>query len=222
MNKKKVILMVGLVIFICVVLFLGFTIRKMVILDGLAKKVETYAKSDNYYEKIVNESASTKTVTEYYCKGNNAVLFLNTTVKSTGQTRVLMNYYKGDKANSYFNVGEQKVAILDSQGIGRSMILAIDYDDDLWLLFQMAATMSIRTEEWNGKECYVVTYGRGSNETVNYHEKETGLIIKAKEGTQTDENGNTSDCMVEYTYEFGNVQDSVFVEPDLVEYKIEE
>ena len=58
-----------------------------------------------------------------------------------------------------------------------------------------------------------------SNEA--YIEKETGLRIKAKEGTLTDVNGNVADTIVEYYYEFNNVDDSIFTEPDISQYKIQ-
>ena len=47
-------------------------------------------------------------------------------------------------------------------------------------------------------------------------------MVRSIQGTSQDENGNKSDIVVEYYYEFDNVDDSVFVEPDLTEYKIQQ
>lgn len=223
MNKKKMVKVVLLVLIICVVLFLGLTIRKMVILNDLSQKAAQYVDNDNHYEKIVNDSASTKTVTEYYCKGDNAVLFLNTTIKATGETRKLTKYSSSDKANLYFETGENKTAVLNTDGAvpGQVQIINMNFDDNLWYLFQVAVTSSIKSGEWNGKECYVIN-GNIFICQDSYYEKETGLIVKGIDGTETDENGNKSDRVIEYYYEFDNVDDSVFVEPDISEYEIEE
>ena len=34
--------------------------------------------------------------------------------------------------------------------------------------------------------------------------------------------GNKTDVIVEYNYEFNNVEDSIFTEPEISEYKIQE
>lgn len=220
MNKKKIVITILLIILILIIIFLGFTIRKMIIIKDLNQKISKYVDSDNHYERIINNSSENKTVTEYYCKGENAVLFLNTTIKSTGETRKLTNYYKGEKTNTYIETGKDKVALLDSNGLpSKIMIINFDYGNNIWNLFQIALATSIKSEEYNGKECYLFN-SRMADDC--YIEKETGLILKAKYGTEVTENGNESDIIVEYYYEFDNVDDSIFVEPDISQYKIQE
>lgn len=219
MDKKKIVKIMIWIFVICILMFLGLTARKMVILNNLAKKVQPYIQSDNYCEKIVNNSGSTTTVTEYYCKGDKALLSLNTTVKATGVTRKLINYYEGEKTNTYMETGENKIALLDTFGApSKVMIIGIDFDDNLWYLFQMAVTSSIKSAEWQGKECYFIN-GDWMQET--YIEKETGLMLKRTDGTETMENGNASDIIVEFQYEFGNVTDENLVEPNVEEYEIQ-
>ena len=53
-------------------------------------------------------------------------------------------------------------------------------------------------------------------------EKDTGLILKAIDGQIEDANGNETDIIVEYNYEFGNVDESIFEEPNISEYKVQE
>ena len=67
---------------------------------------------------------------------------------------------------------------------------------------------------YNGKECYVIDsdrFAKDPNEhTIYYIEKDTGLIVRQVDGTR-----NT-----DYEYEFGNVEDKVFEEPNIAEYEI--
>lgn len=220
MNKRKILITILLIAIIAILAFLAFTIREMITLKNLNKKVAQYVNNNEHYEKIINDSGNTTTITEYYCKGNNAVLFLNTTLKDTEETRKLTNYFKGDKVNSYIESGEDKIALLNTNGVpSKVMIRQVDAGNNLWELFLMALATSIRSEECNGKDCYVLSLGENSK---TYIDKETGLTLKAIEGTVVDENGNESVQTMEYYYEFDNVDDNIFIEPDINEYKIQE
>lgn len=220
MNKKRILIILLLIAIIAILAFLAFTIREMITLKNLNKKVAQYVNNNEHYEKIINNSGNTTTITEYYCKGNNAVLFLNTTLKATEETRKLTNYFKGDKVNSYIESGEDKIALLNTNGVpSKVMIRQVDAGNNLWELFLMSLATSIRSEEYNGKDCYVLSLGETSK---TYIDKETGLILKAVEETVVDENGNESVQTMEYHYEFDNVDDNIFVEPDISEYKIQE
>lgn len=218
-KKLKVLKIILLIISILVVIFLGFTIRKMIIIHNLNEKVSQYVNIDNRYERIINTTDSTSTVTEFYSKGDNAILFLNTTTKATGKTNKLINYYKGENTNTYIESDGNKIALLNSNGLpSKLVILTLDYGNNIWKLFQYALATSIKSGEYKGKDCYILTI---NNSSESYIEKDTGLRVKAKEGNAVDQNGNTSAIMVEYYYEFGNVTDDVFVEPDINEYKIQ-
>ena len=220
MNKRKILITILLIAIISILAFLAFTIREMITLKNLNKKVAQYVNNNEHYEKIINDSGNTTTITEYYCKGNNAVLFLNTTLKATGETRKLTNYFKGDKVNSYIESGEDKIALLNTNGVpSKVMIRQVDAGNNLWELFLMSLATSIRSEECNGKDCYVLSLGENSK---TYIDKETGLTLKAIEGTVVDENGNESVQTMQYHYEFDNVDDNIFVEPDISKYKIQE
>lgn len=218
MNKKKILKIILLVILIMIVIFLGFTIRKMIIIKNLSNKVSKYVNDDNYYEKIANISGSTTTITEFYCKENKAVMFLNTTT-DIGEERKLMNYYKGEKVNTFIESGENKIVLLDSNGLPKVSIVDIYCGNNLWDLVKVAISTSIKNAEYNGKECYVLSLG---DTDESYIEKETGLRMKANEGSIIDENGNNIPIVVEYHYEFGNVNDDIFIEPDINQYKIQE
>ncbi|MDO5555143.1 MAG: hypothetical protein Q4G09_00370 [Clostridia bacterium] len=217
MNKKKILKIIILVILVLIVIFLGFTIRKMIIIKDLNNKIAKYVNDNNHYERIINKSGSTTTIADYYCKDDKAVMFLNTTT-ATGEERKLTNYYKDEKVNTFIESGGDKIALLDSNGLpSKVTIVDIYCGDNLWDLFKIAVSTSIKSVEHNDKECYILSLG---DTEKSYIEKETGLRVKANEGSTKDENGNTIPVIVEYYYEFGNVNDDIFMEPDISQYTI--
>lgn len=210
MNKKKILVKILLVVLILIFVFLGFTVRKMLIIKDLNQKVAKYINNDNYYEKIIN---SLGTITEYYCKGDNAVLFLNHTVEK----RKLANYIKGERTNTYIETEEDKIAMLNSNSFpNKIMIIGLNYGNNIWQLFQISAVTSIKSINYRDKECYILGLGY-SQTTEVFIEKETGLILK-----RIDKKGTSTNLFVEYYYEFDNVEDSIFVEPDISEYTVKE
>ena len=79
------------------------------------------------------------------------------------------------------------------------------------------AGIHTKSTECNGKQCYEV---KGSLSTALltekgskvYIEKDTGLYVKAI----------GDNMMMEREYEFDNVDDSIFVEPDVSQYSLDE
>ena len=55
-----------------------------------------------------------------------------------------------------------------------------------------------------------------------YFEKETGLIIREFNGTSTKENGEVTNLVTDYRYEFNNVKDEDIIEPDISKYTIQQ
>ena len=107
--------------------------------------------------------------------------------------------------------------MLNTNGVPSKMqIWCIDYNDNLLNLFYLALITPIKTIEYNGKECYFLDSAELRH---SYIEKETGLILKAIDGqSENNDKGITE----EYEYSFNNVDDSIFVEPNISEYEIKE
>lgn len=217
MEKKKIIKIVLLVVFIILVIFLGIIIRRMIIISDISNKVSQYKNNNNHYEKIITDyNGESKTTSEYYCKGENAVMIVETTTKQSNEIKKLTQYFKGETSNSYFDVGTTKLAVLNSNGVPSKIeIWGIDYNNSLWNLFYLALITPINTIEYNGKECYFLDSAELRH---SYIEKETGLVLKAIDGKSKNEPSSIS----EYEYNFDNVDDSIFVEPDISEYTIQE
>ena len=217
MEKKKVIKIVLLVVFIILAIFLGIIIRRMIIISDISNKVSKYKDNNNHYEKIVTDyNGESKTTSEYYCKGENAVMIVETTTRQSNETKKLTQYFKEETSNSYFDVGTTKVAVLNSNGVPSKMeIWAIDYNNSFLNLFYLALITPIKTIEYNGKDCYFLN---SPELRYSYIEKDTGLVIKAIDGKSESEPSSIS----EYEYNFNGVDDSIFIEPDISEYRIQQ
>lgn len=219
MNKKKVLKIILLFILIAIIIFLAITIRKMIIISDLNNKVSKYINSNNRYEKIVNNSEG---MTEFYLKDENALMIYTLKEKDTGKNRKLMQYTKGDKVNTYIEAGDSKIAMLGAskdEVQSQIMIMGFDYENNLWSLFKLATMSKIKTVKYEGKDCYFVQSLIADNA---YIQKQTGLTLKANNGYSVKEDGTEEAIVAEYYYEFDNVDDSIFVEPDISQYKIQE
>ena len=195
----------------------GIIIRRMIIISDISNNVSKYKDNNNHYEKIVTDyNGESKTTSEYYCKGENAVMIVETTTNKSNETKKLTQYFKGETSNTYFDVGTTKLAVLNSNGVPSKMeIWAIDYNNSFWNLFYLALITPIKTIEYNGKECYFLDSAELRH---SYIEKETGLVLKAIDGKSESEPSSIS----EYKYNFENVDDSIFIEPDISQYTIQE
>ena len=189
----------------------------MIIIRDLNNKVSKYKDNNNHYEKIITVyNGESKTTSQYYCKGENAVMIIENTTKQSSETKKLTQYFKGEKSNSYFDAGTTKLAVLNSNGLPTKIqIMSIDYNDSLWNLFYLALITPIKTIDYNGKECYFLD---SPESRYSYIEKDTGLTLKAIDGKVDNEPSSIS----EYEYNFDGVDDSIFVEPDISQYTIKE
>ena len=77
----------------------------------------------------------------------------------------------------------------------------------------------ITTQNINGKECYrIENYFNDVGNSTIFYDKETGLTLMVDDKyTREAYNGP-----IEYKYDFNNVDDSVFEEPDINLYEIKE
>ena len=98
------------------------------------------------------------------------------------------------------------------------------HTDNLWDLLRNSLTCSISTTKVNGKNCYFISNFNG---IYNYYpsgvyiDKELGIPVSAvaseyenSEGTKQYEEPR------EFKYEFNNVKESDFVEPNIANFEI--
>lgn len=216
-SKVKTILKVLLVsIIVLIIIFLVIELRKFFILKDLKNKASKYENSNNYHiSSVATYEDGTRSKIDTYVKENKKVMFVENS--SNGNSKKMSIYTNEGKTNTYIEAGETKVAIPNSEGalyMGITNFFNIEND---WTLFWVGVTTQISSEKLDGKDVYLVKnftspdvlYEEGKNEM--YIDKETGLCFK----------NYTGGTQNQRSYEFDNVDDNIFIEPSMGEYKIE-
>lgn len=209
MKKKKILKCIGIIILLLVICFLGNAFRKMMILKELSQKQNEYdGKFENYHQKIVIDKDTSNTVVEHYSKGSKSITFINSMIKATGETEEKIMYSDENGTKIYREKGKENLHEAELVGFS-SMPIGFEFEEiNLWQFLQVTNEWSIQKDNWKEKECYVINH-KNWKELENkdvYVEKQTGLAVKI---------GN-----YEYEYEFNEVDDSIFSEPDLEKYEI--
>ena len=219
MNKKeikrgfKIILIIALIAF---GLFMLNTIRKLVIIKSLQKNTKQYISSMNYHIKSVSTQDDEVITLNSYQKENKRLYAIERT--RDGKTISKISTYKdGEKKHTFFEDNGDKKVDLDFEIIMDMKIYDYFGEKSNMQLIYACIGSKIESGEYNGKECYLVRNFHGKihlsegNTEISqaYIEKSTGLVLKTNLGTLDSER----------EYEFGTVQDEIFAEPDISEYK---
>ena len=214
MKIKKILKIIGIIVEILIILLLVHTIRNYIIITDLQDKFSQYSDSSNYYIKsIATEDNGTIITMEYYSKDNKQVVFLERNIN--GETSKISMYDDGEKTDTFWDNKENKIVQLDSETMIEINIYNRLETDNNWQTFLGSIFASVKSTNYNGKECYIIKGFLSSNllnfESAEiYVEKDTGLFVKAIEGSTT----------TEREYEFDNVEDTVFSEPDISQYTV--
>ena len=216
MNKKKILKAIGIILLIIFVIFLVHTIRNYIIITNLQNKISKYYNSTNYHIKSTSISdEGTKVTMEYYKKDNKQVVFMERNLN--GEIVKLSMYDNGERTDTFTESNDSKVVQLNTGEIMSINIYNFLENDNNWQTFLSSTIARVRTTEYNGKECYAVKRFLSSTSLTGKDseiiiDKETGLFLKSTE------TGN----LVEREYEFDNVDDSIFAEPDISQYTLKE
>lgn len=214
MKIKKILKIIGIIVGILIILLLVHTIRNYIIITDLQDKFSQYSDSSNYYIKsIATEDNGTIITMEYYKNDNKQAVFLERNIN--GETSKISMYDDGEKTDTFWDNKENKIVQLDSETMIEINIYNRLETDNNWQTFLGSIFASVKSTNYNGKECYIIKGFLSSNllnfESAEiYVEKDTGLFVKAIEGSTT----------TEREYEFDNVEDTVFSEPDISQYTI--
>ena len=215
MHKKRVIKIFILIIVILLVAILIHTVRNYSIIKGLQKSIEPYLSSNNYHIKSIStEEDDTKVIIDYYKKNGKEVLIFEK--NTNGDINKTTTYINENRTDIFYETENEKEVELDTEAmlmINLSNGLETENDFQTFIGSIMA---QIRKIEYNGKQCYAITnflsipFLNGTSNDEKYIEKETGLYVK----------GMINSTTVERIYEFDNVDDSIFIEPDISQYNI--
>lgn len=217
MKCKKVLKIVGIILLILIILILIHTIRNFIIIRNLQNQIAEYTNSKNYYIKsIANENNGVVVKIEYYQKDNKQVVFLER--DNNGEKTKISMYNNGETINTFTETSDAKTVKLNSPSSIQVQVVNVLYTDNNWQTFLYSIISKVKKVEYNGKECYSIDnflspyYMYGTEKNEAYIEKETGLLLK-----QTIDNITT-----QKEYQFNNVDDSIFIEPDISQYTLQE
>ncbi len=214
---RKILIILAIIVLVIVVLFLIHTFRNFVIIKTLQNNVEKYVASTNYHVKsITTEDKSTRTVNYYKKDGKQAMIM---EIDRDGEVSKQLMYNNGERTDIFYDTPQEKTVQLDS-GVALWLGEISNYlqTDNDWQTFIASMQASIKTTEYNGKKCYIINnfptsmVMDGEEKNEYYIEKDTGLLVKS----------NIDSTITEKEYEFDNVSDEVFTEPDVGQYKIQD
>lgn len=221
MEKKKFKIGKIILIILAIVIFgiLIHTIRNIIIISKLQNTFKQYADIDNYHIKVAyDDESSGHTETNYYRKGEKRAFFIVNTNLS-GEVVKLLTYDSGKRVDFFTETIEEKNAFL---GIESSPNMGIDngiMTDNFGQKLLSCFLAKIRSVKYNERDCYEITNFMSANylyddeTTVSIIDKETALELSRKWNANRTEERLT---------EINNVDDSVFVEPNIAEYDIKE
>lgn len=181
----------------------------------MQEKADIYSSNTNFHEKIILTENTETTVTDIYQKSEKKLVVISKT--STDTTTSL--YYNNIKCDMFYESPEGKRAKLSSSAtLIEPLITNYVEVSNNWSTFLASLCTSIKKIEYNGADCYHMTGNLDSVFWVSplgkkemYINKDTGLCLKLVYS-----NGKTINC----NYEFNNVSDTVFVEPDISQYTL--
>lgn len=207
MNKKKFLIIILLVVLVILIFFAIHIIKNLIIITDIEKNLSRYENSMNYHLISTSDGKNGIKKIEYYKKDEKTATF----IEGTNGVKMLW-YDNGKRTDLFIDDNNKKVANIDHNGKPFDMAISSPFvpNDHVnkWLY---AVKAFIKTEEYNGKECYVINYKIGSEQSISYFEKATGLSLKRI---------IDGEVVSEIEYEFDNVDDSVFIEPNIAEYEI--
>lgn len=215
MKIKKVLKIIGIVMAILIILLLIHTIKNYIIITDLQSKISNYQDSKNYHIKSVANSnnGTTNIKMDYYRKDNKQVIFIER--NANGESVKLSMYDNGERVDTFTDTQDTKTAKLNSGELMTVNIYNYLETDNKRQTLLGCITAKIKSTNLNGKECYIVKDFLSSTSLTSegaetYIDKETGLFLQTTE----------TEIITERDYEFYNVEDSIFIEPDISQYTL--
>ncbi len=241
---KSIILSILLIFLICVLFILIYVARNFFILKSLSSKSQIYQNSQNYHIEVIGDYNGGfsrdmgydkfyfKHIFNYYKKldktsmirkeysplakpqSHQYAFYFNNSVQGNCYCT---SYPSGEKTVETADYNESLHYFLEPLNINIAEIYYNNAKEEAWRLL----VLPIESIEYQGKKCYkiIMTPSLISDlflgDNISFKdisfivEKATGLPIKAELGYQK----------YEYKYEFDNVDDSVFIEPNIEEYR---
>lgn len=215
MKVKKLLKIIGIIFAIVLVLLIIHTVRNFIIIKDIQSKIAEYSDNNNHHIKIVStQNNGTIVKTNYYKKDNKKVVFLERELN--GEKTKISIYDTGELHHTFTDSKDVKKVSLNS-GFIEVQIYNGTETENLGQTILASIIADIKSIKENGKEYYqlkhtISPYSMSFEGETIFVDKETGLIYK---------NINADSSSIR-EYEFNNVDDSIFVEPDISQYTMQE
>lgn len=215
---KKLFKTITLIILILAILITMHTLRNFMIIENLKKA----SKDLSNFTSLSVKTSTTRTNgekfnVETYLKDGKFVRILERITDST--TTKISEYYEGDSIITFIDTVDKKIVRTSSNnGLIPTETLFTFETGNAYETFITCLCTKIRTDEYNGKKCYVMSNFINSMMLSNqekdelYFEKDTGLDVKHI----------TNDSILEKEYEFNNVKNIMFTKPNINLYTPEQ
>lgn len=227
---KKILKIIIIFIWIAAITIIIHVIRNYIIITDLENKISKYQKCDNLhmtdigyniieFSDNISPSYMSIITSEYYIKDKKVYATHNRIIK--GKNSKITNYYDEGKTINLIEMDGNKYAIL-GKGVTATpneyhIVNCLQTKNFIQKIFACFIS-NIRQTNINGKECYEINnypfYQIGIAVDANsvVIEKETGLVIRTESDSRT----------LIRRYDFSKIDASVFIEPDITGYEVEE
>lgn len=199
---KAVLILIG----ILVVIYFIFVMRNYMILNDIREKASTYKDTTNYTYQVKGKLGDSSSIYTATRKDD----IIRVEIKNEDrEDRSIIIWKDLNENEGIISFTSQKTAIIDKADNLISIVsdLPFEFADMNNNIDGISFYTLIYSEEYNGKDCYVLSIGTGYKKWV---EKDTGLVMKIESG----DNSSTDILSVE----INNVSD--IYKPDLTGYEI--
>lgn len=235
-NKKINIL--KLIISLILVVFIILTARKVIIISSLSKNAENTINTSNYHTVTYSYYLEDYSKTEIFSLGDKKKI-ITTQRKDNGINKITIFARKNESssendkkyiANIYREVKDEKDGKIEKVvNLNQEIEIFVNPQnvtktENYLQLFVYSILSSVKDTTFNGEECYYISNFKSVNNNLEegmYVNKSTGLPISSIAYEYKNPDGTrgrvpTSD----YIYEFNEVKEEEFVEPNIDEYKV--
>ncbi|MBS5858097.1 MAG: zf-HC2 domain-containing protein [Clostridia bacterium] len=235
-NKKINIL--KLIISLILVVFIILTARKVIIISSLSKNAENTINTSNYHTVTYSYYLEDYSKTEVFSLGDKKKI-ITTQRKDNGINKITIFARKNESssendkkyiANIYREVKDEKDGKIEKVvNLNQEIEIFVNPQnvtktENYLQLFVYSILSSVKDTTFNGEECYYISNFKSVNNNLEegiYVNKSTGLPISSIAYEYKNPDGTrgrvpTSD----YIYEFNEVKEEEFVEPNIDEYKV--
>ena len=218
---KKFLRILGIILLVLIIVVLVYVARNYLIISILQNKNKEYLGISNFHIIAIakDDNVNYKNVVNYYQKGDDYVSIIETINGDNFNTK--LSQYKIGKSSRLYVIAPDgtKTASLNAGVVYQNSLLSNELHEETFLhKIRNICVSKILSVEIEGKKCYKIVdfesptamFGIETNEF--YIEKDTGLLIR-----QVIDN-----TIINKEYEFDTVDDSIFIEPDISEYTVQE